>query len=541
MKNVIKNFINQILTEDLHKIKSFELYKKKFLRENLKKNERIMPPKNTEIKTVYEEMIAKKEIKRNKTFESLLLTRKIRSLSGVAVVAVLTKPFECPGNCLFCSTEKDMPKSYLSNEPAAARAKSLGFRPYKQTQVRLKVLALNGHPTDKIELIVIGGTFSHFPKKYQTWFTKECFRAANDFPKNKMGAKNKSDLEKEKKRNEKAKNRIVGLTLETRPDFIDEKEIKNFRRLGATRVEIGIQSIYDDVLKKNNRGHLVAETIQATKLLKDAGFKINYHLMPGMLGSSPKRDLAMMKTIFSDSRFQPDMVKIYPCVVTENSELFKLWKTGKYKPLSNTQNKNLLVKIKKIIPPYVRITRLVRDIPEGSIVAGPNVSNLRQILKREKVSCNCIRCREIGSDFTGQEKIALNRIDYDASDGKEIFLEYVSTNKKKLFALLRLRIPENLNQNNFQKVLRDAAIIREVHTYGKLAGINKKEKFSPQHIGLGKKLIKEAEKIAKKEFSAQKIAVISGVGVRNYYRKFGYRLQDEYMIKYLKWFKKHKI
>ena len=521
------------MAEDLHEIKSFEHCKRAFLREKVKKSERIMPPKNTEIKTVYEEMITKKEIKRNKLFENLILTRKIRSLSGVTVVAVLTKPYECPGNCTFCPTEKNMPKSYLSNEPAAARAKALNFHPYKQTQVRLKVLALNGHSTDKVELVVMGGTFSHFPKRYQKWFVKECFRAANDFPRNRLQEKNKSDLEKEKKRNEKTKNRIVGLTLETRPDFIDEKEIENFRNLGATRVEIGIQSIYDDILKMNNRGHLVEETIQTTKLLKDAGFKINYHLMPGMFGSSSKKDFEMMKTIFSDSRFQPDMVKIYPCVVTENSKLFEIWKNEKYKPLTNNQNKNLLIKIKKIIPPYVRITRLVRDIPEGSIIAGPNISNLRQILKREKVPCSCIRCREIGSEFTGKEKNVLNRIDYDASDGKEIFLEYTTPDKKKLFALLRLRIPENLNQDNFQGVLKDAVIIREVHTYGKLTGISKKEKLSPQHIGLGKKLLKEAEKIAKKEFGAKKITVISGVGVRDYYRKFGYRLKDEYMIKCL--------
>jgi elongator complex protein 3 len=287
-------------------------------------------------------------------------------------------------------------------------------------------------------------------------------------------------------------------------------------------VELGVQSIFNNVLEKNKRGHKVEASIEASKLLKDAGFKINYHIMPGLYGSNLKKDYRMFKELFSNPDFQPDMLKIYPTVVTRNSDLYKLWKNGKYKPLSDINFQKFILKVKKnIIPPYVRIARLVRDVPATSIVAGPTASNLRQLIEKES-ACQCIRCREVGTNYAIQEKTILDRIDYPASAGKEIFLQYISPKSNKLFALLRLRITS-----------ANSAIIREVHTYGKLAKINKKDKNSPQHIGLGKKLILEAEKIAKKEFKLDKIVVISGVGVREYYRKLGYKLKNTYMVKYL--------
>jgi len=292
--------------------------------------------------------------------------------------------------------------------------------------------------------------------------------------------------------------------------------------LGCTRVELGVQSTLDDVLRLNRRGHPVQSTIEATKMLKDAGFKINYHIMPGLLGSTPGRDLKMFKSLFEDANFQPDMLKIYPTVVLKNSDLYKIWKQKKYKPLTDHAFEKLILKIKnEIIPPYVRIARLVRDVPTPSIVAGPIVSNLRQIII-PRSQCPCIRCREVRANYEIREKIILDRIDYKASDGHETFLQYVSRDKKKLFALLRLRITSE-----------NKAIIREVHTYGKMAKINQKDRKSPQHIGLGKKLIAEAEKIAKKEFGLHEINVISGVGVREYYRKLGYKLKDTYMVKNL--------
>ncbi len=547
--NISQHFIVASLKKSFPSTKSFLNFKKSFFSKN-----KLPQPTNADLREVYEKMVAQKIIKRNSGLEKAMLARAIRTQSGVAIVAVLTKPFACPGNCLFCPTEKEMPKSYLSNEPAVMRAIMNKFHPYKQIQSRLKALGLNGHSTDKIELIVMGGTFSYFPKRYQKWFIKECFRACNDYPHHQKEInrnsnrhfREKSNLTEkliyEQRRNETSRNRIVGLTLETRPDYIDEKEILNFRQLGCTRVEIGVQSIFDSILKLNKRGHSVAKTIRATKLLKDAGFKINYHLMPGLYGSSPTKDLQMFKELFSNSNFQPDMLKIYPTVVIKNSELYNFWKKKKYQPLSDKQFEKLIIKIKnEIIPPYTRIQRLVRDVPLPSIEAGPKISNIRQLVA-EKTNCQCIRCREIKGEFSTKTKIKLNRIDYDSSEGKEIFLQFIDDNNK-LYALLRLRIPsfESEKLYTLLPILKNSAIIRELHTFGQLTAISETDKKSPQHIGLGKKLIKEAEKIARRELTKldipkpkQKIVVISGIGVRAYYRKLGYRLQNTYMIKRLR-------
>jgi elongator complex protein 3 len=515
------------------------------LKKSLCKQFSVPMPTNADLRDRYNKLLEQKKITRSEKLETALMSRLIRTQSGVAVVAVLTKAYPCPGKCIYCPSEQDMPKSYLSNEPAVMRAIDSQFDPYRQMQNRLRSLELNGHKTDKIELIVMGGTFSFLPKDYQKKFIIECFRAANDYPNHvtynmqhatKKFSKENADskLLKEQKKNETAKHRIIGLTLETRPDYINEKEILNFRKLGCTRVELGVQSIFDDVLELNKRGHLVSETIRATKLLKNAGFKINYHMMPGLPGSSPERDFEMFKALFEGPKFQPDMLKIYPTVVLKNSELYDIWKKRNYTPLTNEAFEKLVVKIKnEAIVPYVRIARLIRDVPTPSIIAGPTVSNLRQIII-PKSNCPCIRCREVGSDYLVKEKIILDRIDYEASDGKEIFLQFVSPDKKKLFALLRLRIPsENSKEKLYERlpVLKNAALIREVHTYGKLTKIDKKDNSSPQHIGLGKKLLFEAEKIAKEEFEAKKIVVISGVGVRGYYRKQGYRMQNTYMVK----------
>ncbi len=509
------------------------------LKKDICKKLAVQPPTNADVREYYEKMIAKKEIERNFNFEKILLSKKMRTQSGVAVVAVLTKPYPCPGKCIYCPSEKEMPKSYLSNEPAVMRAISAKFNPHRQVQRRLRALELNGHKIEKVELIVMGGTFSYFPKNYQKKFITECFRACNDYHINRRDAINRvsTALEKEQNRNEKAACRIIGLTLETRPDYINEEEIVNFRKLGCTRVELGVQSIFDDVLKINKRGHSIQATIEATKLLKDAGFKINYHIMPGLPGSNLKRDYEMFQELFRSSNFQPDMLKIYPTVVTKNTALHRLFQKRKYQPLGDIEFAKFILKIKKnIIPPYVRIARLVRDVPTTSILAGPTISNLRQNIEKESM-CQCIRCREVGGDFKPKESIILNRIDYDASDGKEIFLEYATRDNKKLFALLRLRIPSfchsRADGNPVISVLKNSAIIREVHTYGKLTSINKSDKNSPQHIGLGKKLILEAERIAHDEFGLKKIAVISGIGARGYYRKLGYHLKDSYMVKKL--------
>ena len=537
---MLKSYDNFIKLATQTKISSPELFLKR--KKEICKELGLPLPTNADNRELYEKMILEKKIKRHPNLEACLFSKKIRTDSGVAVVAVLTKSYPCPGKCIYCPDELEMPKSYLSNEPAVMRAISAKFDPYLQVQRRIHALELNGHKTDKIEIIVMGGTFSYLPKAYQNKFILECFRACNDYPKKVASRKNKACLparqveskkllSAEQKKNETAKHRIVGLTLETRPDYIDTKELINFRNLGCTRVELGVQSIFDDVLEKNKRGHNIQKTIEATKLLKDFGFKINYHIMPGLLGSSIKKDFQMFQELFINPSFQPDMLKIYPTVVIRQSPLYKIWRAGKYKALTDKSFEKFILRVKnEIIPPYVRISRLVRDVPESSIIAGPKISNLRQLIAKNS-TCPCIRCREVRSDYNLKEKIIMNRIDYPASNGQEIFLEYTNQNRSKLFALLRLRI--NNEKSIVPNILKNSAIIREVHTYGKMNQINQKDTLSPQHIGLGKKLILEAEKIAKKEFGLDKIVVISGVGVRGYYRKLGYKLKDSYMVKKL--------
>ena len=470
----------------------------------------------------------------------MLKTRPIRSLSGIVNISVLTKPYPCPGRCLYCPIEKGIPKSYVSGEPAVERAKKLKFNPYLQVKRRIEMLAIEGHPTDKVELRIVGGTWSYYPKKYQLWFVKKCFEACN--------GKMAGNLKKSQKLNEKAKHRIVGLSIETRPDFVNIEEINKFdsaasaaeikwlRELGVTMVELGVQSIYDDVLKLNIRGHGAKETILATKLLKDAGFKVLYQMMPNLPGSNLKRDEEMFEELFKNPDFQPDLLKIYPCAILKTAPLYKWYLKKKYKPYSEKQLIGLFKKIKNAIPYYVRIQRISRDIPSLKIVAGPaKISNLRQMLadsmKKESWQCRCIRCREVREKYDPKEKLYLFRQDYKASGGKEIFLSlenpgsrtsvhYGAGKNRKLYSLLRLRITST-----------GGVIIRELHTYGPLVSIGKKERQKTQHIGLGKKLMAKAEEIVKKEFKLNKIVVISGIGVRNYFRKLGYKLKDTYMVK----------
>jgi len=493
--------------EDLAKIKR-----------NVARRQKFSCPDNISLLKTYHELVKKKKVKKYPLFEFLLQTRPVRSLSGIVNISVLTKAYPCPGKCLYCPKEPGIPKSYVSGEPAVERAKRVDFDPYLQTKLRIGMLQSEGHPTDKIELRIVGGTWSYYPKPYRNWFVKRCFDACN--------GRTGKNLERAQKTNERAKNRIIGLSVETRPDFIKPSEIKHLRKLGATMVELGVQSIYEDVLKTNLRGHGTKEIILATKLLKDAGFKVLYQMMPNLPGSTLKRDERMFEELFENPDFQPDLLKIYPCALLKSAPLYKWWKSKKYKPYSFKQLINLIEKIKLKIPYFVRIQRISRDIPSQLVVVGPaKVSNLRQMLmekmKKEGWRCRCIRCREVREKYSQKEKLHLFRQDYAASEGKEIFLSFEDKTRSKLYSLLRLRI----NSKN-------KAIIREVHTYGRQLPITKDADFllSPQHKGLGKKLIKKAERIAKKEFKINEIAVISGVGAREYYRNLGYKLRGTYMV-----------
>ncbi|KKR05958.1 MAG: Histone acetyltransferase, ELP3 family [Parcubacteria group bacterium GW2011_GWC2_39_14] len=481
---------------------------------------------NAELLSLYREMLKKKTIPQNTELEKLLQKRKIRTLSGVAPIAVLTKPYPCPGKCSYCPNEKNMPKSYLSNEPAVMRAALSKFDPHRQVLVRLRALGENGHNTDKIELIIMGGTWSYFPKAYQRNFVKRCFDACN--------GKVSKTLAEAQTYNETAKHRIVALTLETRPDYVTEEEVKFWRTLGATKVELGVQALDDKILMLNKRGHGVKEVTEATKLFKQAGFKVAYHMMPGLQGATPKKDFTFFKELFSNPDFQPDMLKIYPTVVTKGTGLEKAWRAHKYKPYSVKALFKLLVDIKKIIPDYVRIIRLIRDIPNESILAGNKITNLRESLqselKKTDAYCHCIRCREAREDITKLSQAKLFIEKYQASDATEYFLQFASPNKRKLYAFLRLRLPAK-TETNFIKEINNCALVREVHTYGRLVPI-KKAGTGIQNQGLGTQLSLEAEKIALKN-GWKKIAVISGVGVRGFYRRLGYRLSGTYMTKSL--------
>ncbi|MBU2025918.1 MAG: tRNA uridine(34) 5-carboxymethylaminomethyl modification radical SAM/GNAT enzyme Elp3 [Patescibacteria group bacterium] len=545
----------------------------KKLKRQIAREFKIDTPRTDKIRDFYRRMIKTGKMKECRRLLQALVLKRTRTLSGVSVVAVLTRDYPCGSDCLYCPEEKQMPKSYLSNEPAVMRAIRLDFSPYWQMNKRLEVLEYNGHDVSKVELIVMGGTFSHLPKIYQYWFIKECFRGANEY----TGLDNKEkfkkikepfskgkdfeklnilrrELDKEKRKNIKAGCRIVGLTLETRPDAVTITELKRFRELGCTRVEIGAQSIYGKVLKKNRRGHGRQAIIRATAYLKEMGFKINYHIMPGLLGSNLKMDEAMFLELFSCADFRPDMLKIYPCVVTKEADLYDLWKRGKYAPYTNKQLAGLLARIKRRIPQYVRIARLIRDIPTVSIKAGPNIPNLRDVLKSKGVKCRCIRCREAGRSLVvscggKKEKIFLDRLDYRASGGKEIFLQFVSGKEKRLHAFLRLRIPAFVLARKEargrrralglgakkapEKELAGCGIIREVHSYGQVAPVGRKIKGTSQHRGFGKRLIRRAEKITRDEFLLKKIAVIAACGTKDYYFGLGYKEEGNYMTKEL--------
>ncbi len=499
---------------------------------------------NSDILKEYRLLLSENRIIQMLPLEKILRKRAVRTLSGIAPVAVLTKPYPCPGACAYCPHEKNVPASYLSNEPAVMRAIRCGYDPYKQIVLRLRALENNGHEPTKIELIVIGGTWSYLPVKYKYWYIVNCFRAVNDYSKlsrlvfkrpegekkfsislKSPYAKNlsisglKTALIKEQKKNASAVYSLIGLTLETRPDYISTKEVLEMRALGATRVEIGVQAVDDKILKLNKRGHGVKEITAATKLLKEYGFKVTYHLMPALPGATPKKDLELFKKLFRDERFQPDQIKFYPTVVTAGSLLYRWYKRGEYQPYTDKQLQELIVKCKAVVPPYVRIIRLIRDIPGESIIAGNKITNLRQIMKDRGVKCNCIRCREAKEQvITSDYKI--RTIKYPSSGGLEYFISAESRDGKTLYGFCRLRIDQNSPVA--------PAIIRELHVYGVLVSVGGDKKV--QHSGLGKKLMQEAEKIAAGAKVA-KIAVISGVGVKGYYKKLGYEEKDTYMVK----------
>jgi elongator complex protein 3 len=448
-----------------------------------------------------------------------------RTISGVTPVAVMSQPAPCPGNCVYCPDFSETPRSYTPHSPAVMRAARYGYDPAEQVTARLRILADMGHPTDKVELIIMGGTFLATPVDYQNTFIKACFDALN-------GSTSES-LEEAQSRNEVAANRAVGLCIETRPDVCGDREIQRMISWGATRVELGVQTLDDNVYRLVKRGHQVAAVIEATARLRQAGLKVHYHWMPGLPGSSPENDLALTKQLFNNPDFQPDGIKIYPTMVIEHTELEKWQQQGRYQAYPDEVMINLIAEMKKNVPPYVRISRVLRDIPAEYITGGLKNSmrdGVKDRLKAEGSGCRCIRCREYGHNQPkAGAQLSLQRLEYEAAGGKELFLSF-EDETDTLYGLLRLRIQEGFPPE-LHSIVNKVALIRELHVYGPELQFGTRGKESAQHRGYGRELIKEAERIALTEYAVNLIAVLSGVGARNYYRESGYNFRSGYMVK----------
>lgn len=455
----------------------------------------------------------------------MLVRKPTRTLSGVAVIAAMTSPARCPhGICVPCPGGicNSSPQSYTGREPAAMRAEQHNFDPYDQVTARLRQLNEIGHPLDKAELIIMGGTITSRPIGYQQWFIKRCLMAMNDYPVvHTNGWRSFSEIARE---NEYAYVRNIGTTFETRPDWCKPEQIARMLYLGATKVELGVQSVRDDLLKAMRRGHLVEDTVKANEFLRDAGLKVGFHMMPGLPGSSPEKDLDVFKELFQNPRFRPDYLKIYPTLVVKGTELYEMYLRSEYRPLEDDDAIELVSRVKALLPRYVRLQRVQRDIPAHLIVAGVKKSNLRQLagqrLREHGQRCNCIRCREAGlRRISGSDigPIELKQESYEACGAEEYFLSFEGDDES-LVGFLRLR-------------LGATARVRELHIYGPLVPIGTR-KDGWQHKGYGARLIKMAEMIAS-ENGSQSIAITSGIGARGYYRRLGYVLKEPYMIKRL--------
>ena len=466
----------------------------------------------------------------------LLLVKPSRTLSGVAPIAVMTSPAPCPhGKCLPCPGGPDhpfaSPQSYTGEEPAALRAREHGYDPYRQVQARLAQFELLGHRVDKAELIVMGGTMTARTTEYQQEFVSECVRAMNEYPKTQAAAGTSvPDIGNIFVQNETAAVRCVAITFETRPDWCRREHIVRMLDLGVTKVELGVQHTDDRVLEINRRGCTVADTVEANRLLRDAGLKVGFHMMPNMPGSDIKSDRAMFETIFADPRFRPDFLKIYPTLVTPGSEIESLYREGKYSPYTEEEMVDLVAYAKSLIPEYTRLQRVQRDIPAKLIVAGSRHSNFRQLaqnrLKEQGRRCRCIRCREIGRAPSGSGA-EIGTTSYDCCGGTEHFISAVAGDS--LIGFSRLRFPSE----TFNPGLEGAALMRELHVYGSMVPLGKGAKDEEyQHRRFGKELLARAEEAAR-DNGFSRLAIMSGIGVRPYYRRQGYERAGPYMAKEL--------
>ncbi|MFQ6076088.1 MAG: tRNA uridine(34) 5-carboxymethylaminomethyl modification radical SAM/GNAT enzyme Elp3 [Candidatus Bathyarchaeia archaeon] len=465
----------------------------------------------------------------------VLRRKSVRTISGVAVVSVMADPHPCPhGRCAYCPSEPGVPVSYTGHEPAAMRAIQNEFDPLRQVSNRIAQLGGIGHDVGKVELIIQGGTFPATALDYQEGFVRRCLDA--------ITGRGSSSIGEAKSNAEAGRIRNVGITVETRPDWAKEKDVDNMLSLGVTRVELGVQNIYDDIYTLVGRGHRVEDVVGATKILKDAGLKVCYHMMPGLPGSSFERDIEAFHTIFEDPRFKPDMLKIYPCLVLRGTEVYEWWLRGEYQPYTTDEASDLILEIKKFIPPWVRIMRVQRDIPAQLIMAGVNKSNLRQLvlrrLKEQGLACRCIRCREVGHRALKDgvkpdpRNICIVRTTYEASDGAEVFLSVEDLVSDVLIGYLRLRIPSGEAQRP-EIGPSNTSIVREVRVCGPSLTVGRRSDEAWQHRGYGKLLLSEAERISSEDFDRSKIVVMSALGTKRYFMRFGYKHDGPYMAKVL--------
>lgn len=465
----------------------------------------------------------------------LLLRKPVKTISGVAVVTVITPMRSCPhGGCIYCPGGSEAPKSHTGVEEVVRQAQLVDYDPYLQVLAQIGKLERMGHEVDKVELIFIAGTFTALPRGFQKWFVKRCLDALN-------GSDSGSLEEALRKAEEDPKHRISGITVETRPDWAKRPQAENLLALGVTRVELGVQLPDDGIYRLINRGHTVEDVVEATQILKDLAFKVGYHLMPNLPGSDLEKDLEAYRMIWDDPRFRPDTIKIYPTLVLPGTKLYDLWRNGLHEPYSDEELVELLAKWLELTPPYARIQRIQREIPLNLAAAGNRIANLREVVEnklREKgLRCRCIRCREAGHRMLKEgvrariEDARLLVRRYEASGGVEYFISYEDPVKDVLFGFIRLRLPSKV----LRKELEGAALVRELHVYGKMVPVGRggRSDLELQHRKLGSRLLREAERIASEELDAGKVVVISGVGVRKYYYKRGYRPDGFYVSKRL--------
>lgn len=487
--------------------------------------------------TIYKEMVAAGEMEEDARLLERIRMKPMRTLSGVTTVTVLTKPYPCPGKCIFCPTDVRMPKSYLPDEPGAMRAVEHQFDPYAQVRSRIEQLQSLGHPTDKIELLILGGTWSSYRRDYQEWFVKRCFDAMNGFDheghdKHEGEWKVESgELEKDHSINETAPHRNVGLVIETRPDEINPDELCWLRRLGVTKVQMGAQSLDDRILEMNKRGHDVECTRKAAALLRAAGFKIVLHWMPNLLGATPQSDREDFARLWTD--FCPDEIKIYPNQLLANAELYEYWQRGEFTPYTTQELIHLIADIKPTIPRYCRVNRVIRDIPSTNVVEGNRRTSLRQDvheeMKRRGTRCQCVRCREIKSKLVKPDSLKLDDMVYQAGAAEEHFISFV-TPEDNLAGFVRLSLPGKDSPQTGLEDLHEAALIRELHVYGQSLPVGAEKEGAAQHAGLGTRLLEAAERVAQAN-GFERMAVISAVGTRGYYLDRGFERGELYLVK----------